>query len=268
MKFSTSFGRNEEVLYEEREVGDSKYIAYLTLNRPEKRNALSNEMLNALCDAVDEASRNEVRVIVIRGAGSCFSAGHDLKEISEGGEAEVRTVFENCYRLMRKIRQVAKPVIAQVHGYAVAAGCQLVAACDMAVAEENARFSLPGVKIGLFCTTPLAIVSRCVSRKKAFEMAFTGEFVDAREAERIGLVNRVVKEEELEETVFELARKIAGYSRSVIEKGKEFFYKQYCMNEFDALLYGIDVIVEMSKSDAAKEGLSAFFEKREPNWPD
>ncbi len=268
MKFSTSFGSGDEVLYEEVEVEEGRNVAYLTLNRPEKRNALSMEMLNALCDAIDEASRKEVRTIVIKGAGKCFSAGHDLGEIREGDEREVRAIFENCYRLMRKIRLIPKPVIAQVHGYAVAAGCQLVAACDMAVAAESTKFSLPGVRIGLFCTTPLAVVSRSIGRKKAFEMAFTGEMIDAKEAERIGLVNRVVKDEELEKEVFELAKKLSTFSRSVIERGKEFFYKQYCMNEFDALLYGIDVIVEMSREEAAKEGLSAFLEKREPRWPD
>ncbi len=277
--YSTSFGAGDEVLYEEVVAGKDgkedeeargtrKRIAYITLNRPEKRNALSMEMLNALCDAMDEASKPEVGAVVMRGNGKCFSAGHDLREIAESEEKTVRTIFENCYRLMRKIRLIPKPVIAKVHGYAVAAGCQLVAACDMAVAAESAKFSLPGVKIGLFCTTPLAVVSRVVGRKKAFEMAFTGEMLDAREAERMGLVNRVVRDEELERETFELAKKVSSYSSSVIGKGKEFFYKQYCMNEFDALLYGIDVIVEMSRGEAAKEGLSAFFEKREPEWPD
>lgn len=261
----TEFGKNSEVLYEEVEF-DGKKAAYITLNRPEKRNALSFEMLNALCDSLDKANRPKVRAVVIKGAGSCFSAGHDLKEIAEGDETFVRLIFENCYRVMRKIRQIPKPVIAQVHGYALAAGCQLVAACDMALAAENARFSLPGVKIGLFCTTPLAVVSRVVGRKKAFEMAFTGEMIDAFEAERIGLVNRVVEDDRLEEEVKKLVGKLLNYSRDVMEKGKEFFYRQYCMNEFEALLYGIDVIVEMSRSEAAKEGLSAFLEKREARW--
>ncbi len=252
-----SFGRNAEVLYEEKDG-----IAFITMNRPEKMNALSMEMLNALCDAFDEASKPEIRVVVVKGTGRCFSAGHDLKEIAESDEDYVRAIFENCYRLMRKIRQIPKPVIAQVHGYAVAAGCQLVAACDMAIAAKSARFSLPGVKIGLFCTTPLAVVSRNVNRKKAFELAFTGEEIDAVEAERVGLINRAVEDEELEREVNELARKLCRFSRNVMERGKEFFYRQYCMNEFDALLYGIDVIVEMSKSEDARKGLKAFFERK------
>ncbi len=252
------FGKNSEVIYEL-----ENKVAYLTLNRPEKRNALSTEMLNALCDALDEASDAEVRAVVIKGEGKGFSAGHDLKEILEG---DTRNVFESCYRLVRKIRQIRKPVIAQVHGFAIAAGCQLVAACDMAIAAESTKFSLPGVKIGLFCATPVATLSRKVSMKKLFEMAFTGEEIDAKEAERIGLINRAVPDEELEIEVKKLAEKFAKFSRNVIGDGKEFFYKQYCMNEFEALLYGIDVIVEMSEKKDAKEGISAFFEKREPVW--
>ncbi|RUM34999.1 MAG: enoyl-CoA hydratase [Archaeoglobus sp.] len=255
------FGRNSEVIYTEVNVDGGK-VAYLTLNRPEKKNALSLEMLNALCDAMDEASKPEIRAVVLKGAGNCFSAGHDLREIAEGDETFVRTIFESCYRLMRKIRQIPKPVVAQVHGYAVAAGCQIVAACDMAFASEDAKFSLPGVKIGLFCATPLAIISRVIGRKKAFEMAFTGEIIDAFEAEKIGLINRVVKNHELDSEVRDVVGKLSKFSRSVIEKGKEFFYKQYCMNEFDAILYGIDVIVDMCGEQAAREGISSFLEKR------
>ncbi len=255
------FGKNSEVIYE-LENG----ISYITMNRPEKRNALSLEMLNALCNAIDEATNPEVKAVVIKGNGKCFSAGHDLKELLESDENYIRVVFETCYNLVRKIRLIKKPVIAQVHGCAVAAGCQLVAACDMVFAGESAKFSLPGVKIGLFCTTPVAVLSKKVSMKKLFEMAFTGEFIDAKEAEKIGLINKAVPDESLEHEVRSIAKKLTKFSRYVIGKGKEFFYKQYCMNEFEALLYGIDVIVEMSQENDAKEGIRAFLEKRTPKW--
>ncbi len=252
------------VLYEQ----DGK-IGYITLNRPEKRNALSFELLKELEELIKSISEErKVRVVVIRGAGKVFSSGHDLNEILNKHPLEVERLFKKCYDVMLAIRNAPQPYIAQVHGVATAAGCQLVAACDMAVAAKSAKFATPGVQIGLFCYTPIVFVSRAVGRKKAFEMGFTGELISAEEAYRIGLVNKVVPDEKLEEETRKLAEKVARYSLRVLESGKRFFYKQLFMEDFQALAYGVEIISLHSASDDAIEGISAFFEKREPRFED
>ena len=242
-------------------------IGIITLNRPEKRNALSFELLSELKGLIDEISKNRrERVVIIRGAGKAFSSGHDLNEILNRHPCEVEKLFLKCYEVMKAIREAPQPYIAQVHGIATAAGCQLVAACDMAVASKSAKFATPGVKIGLFCYTPTVFVSRAVGRKKAFEMGFTGELIDAEEALKFGLVNKVVEDDKLEEETLKLAEKISKYSLRVLESGKRFFYKQIFMEDFQALAYATEIISLHSSSDDAIEGISAFFEKREAKW--
>ncbi|WP_202319725.1 enoyl-CoA hydratase-related protein [Archaeoglobus neptunius] len=242
-------------------------VGVITLNRPETRNALSMDLLAELEELIGRVSaERRVRVVVIRGAGKAFSSGHDLKEILNQHPIEVERLFNQCYRVMQAIRDAPQPYIAQVHGVATAAGCQLVAACDMAVAAKSALFATPGVKIGLFCFTPVTFVSRAVGRKKAFEMGFTGEFITADEAMRFGLVNKVVEDDRLEEETMNLAEKVAGYSLNVLESGKRFFYKQLFMEDFQALAYATEAISLYSSTEDAREGISAFFEKRTPVW--
>ncbi len=252
----------KNLIFEKREK-----IGIITLNRPEKRNALSLELLSELKELIDDISeRREERVVIIKGAGKVFSSGHDLNEILNQHPCDVEKLFLKCYEVMNAIRNASQPYIAQVHGVATAAGCQLVAACDMAVASKTAKFATPGVKIGLFCYTPIVFVSRAVGRKKAFEMGFTGEAINAEEALKFGLVNKVVEDEKLEEETLKLAEKISKYSLKVLESGKRFFYKQILMEDFQALSYATETISLHSSSDDAKEGISAFFEKREPKW--
>lgn len=242
-------------------------VGIITLNRPETRNALSMELLSELEELINKISEDrDIRVVVITGAGKAFSSGHDLKEILNQHPFDVERLFNKCYRVMWAIRKAPQPYIAMVNGIATAAGCQLVAACDMAVAAKSALFATPGVKIGLFCYTPVTSVSRAVGRKKAFEMGFTGEFITADEALQFGLVNKVVDDEELEEETMKLAEKIAKYSLNVLESGKRFFYNQLFMEDFQALAYATEAISLYSSTDDAKEGISAFFEKREPVW--
>ncbi len=251
-----------DVLYSE-----MNKVGYITLNRPEKRNALSYSLLNEMLGLIREISEErKVRVVVIRGEGKVFSSGHDLNEILNKHPIEVERLFNKCYEVMLAIRNAPQPYIAQVHGVATAAGCQLVAACDMAVASSDALFATPGVQIGLFCYTPIAFVSRCVGRKKAFEMGFTGEYITADEALKYGLVNKVVPKDKLEEETRKLAEKIARFSLNVLESGKRFFYKQIFMEDFQALAYAVETISLYSSADDAIEGISAFFEKREPKW--
>lgn len=242
-------------------------VGIITLNRPETRNALSMSLLKELEELIGRISgERRVRVVVIRGEGKAFSSGHDLKEILEQQPLQVEKLFEQCYRVMWAIRNAPQPYIAMVHGVAAAAGCQLVAACDLAVAAKSAMFATPGVKIGLFCYTPITFVSRAVGRKKAFEMGFTGEFISAEEALRFGLINKVVEDEKLEEETMKLAESIARYSLRVLESGKKFFYKQLFMEDFHALAYASEAISLHSSSRDAIEGIKAFFEKREPEW--
>jgi len=250
-------------------------VMRLTLNDSKRRNALSEEMMAKLTDSLDQASKNDaVRVIVIAGKGPAFCAGHDLKQMSAGrnsadnGHEYFKEVFTVCSKLMQLITNNSKPVIAEVAGVATAAGCQLVASCDLAIAGESARFVTPGVNIGLFCSTPMVALSRNVSNKAAMEMLLTGEMVDSKKAEHIGLINRVVDDKKITEATMAMAEIIASKSRMTVKTGKQAFYRQKEMSLTDAYDYASSVMVEnMLKSDA-KEGIDAFSEKRQPKWQD
>jgi enoyl-CoA hydratase/carnithine racemase len=245
-------------------------IARVTLNRPEKRNALSLELMGDLTRVLRDIGRDRsARVVVISAAGPAFSAGHDLAEMSASRDtAFYRTLFEACGELMGAIRTIPQPVIAQVHGVATAAGCQLVAACDLAVAEEGARFGTPGVKIGLFCSTPMVPISRAVGRKRALEMLLTGDLVDAATALDWGLVNRVVPAEALCDAVTELASKIASASALTVSIGKQAFYAQVDVDERQAYDITVPVMTMNAMTDDAAEGIGAFLQKRTPVWQD
>lgn len=250
------------ILYEEKDK-----IGGLTLNRPEKRNALSLEMLEEVSDCLQAvALKKQAKVLIIKGAGTAFSAGHDMREILGQPLNEIRHLFQTCLDLMMQIHAMPQPVIAQVHGIATAAGCQLVAACDLVVAEEGARFATPGVKIGLFCSTPMVAVSRAVGRKKALEMLLTGAFMGAREAMQYGLINKVVPPEHLEEDTRTWAMEMARYSLVTLGLGKQAFYQQIEMHEKEAFHYTKELISANALMDDATEGMSAFFEKRTPVW--
>ena len=250
-------------------------VLRLVLNRPQARNALSSELLAALQAALAGAAQdNATRVIVIAAEGPVFSSGHDLKEMAQhradgdAGRAAYAGLFAQCSAMMQAIVRSPKPVIAQVQGVATAAGCQLVASCDLAVASSAARFATPGVDIGLFCSTPMVALSRNVPRKAAMEMLLTGEMVDAEQALRIGLVNRVVAGDDLESETMALAAKIASKPRFTLKTGKEAFYRQLEMPLAEAYDYTTRVMTENMLEAEACEGISAFLEKREPRWPD
>jgi enoyl-CoA hydratase/carnithine racemase len=253
---------------------DQGPVAVLTLNRPEARNCLSENLLAALHAAVTEIGGSDaVRAIVITGAGSAFSSGHDLKELSshrtdpDRGKAYFAKIMDACSQMMLAIVRSPKPVIAAVNGIATAAGCQLVATCDLAVASEDARFATPGVNIGLFCSTPMVALSRNLSRKAAMEMLLLGDMVVAKEAKELGLVNRVVKPDETVNAAVELGRKIAEKPKATLKIGKETFYRQLEMPLDEAYAYASAVMVENMLHDEAKEGIGAFLEKRAPRWP-
>ena len=245
-------------------------IAWLTMNRPAARNALSRGLMTALEAALDRvASDAAVRVVVIAGAGPAFCAGHDLREIrAEPGRAAYEALFAQCSRLMTRIVRLPKPVIARVHGVATAAGCQLVASCDLAVAAETARFATPGVNIGLFCSTPMVALSRAIGRKAAMEMLLTGDFIDAATAKALGLVNQVVAAGELRAATDALAHKIAEKSALAIALGKEAFYRQIAMDLSSAYTYTNEVMTDNMQAHDAEEGIDAFIEKRKPVWRD
>jgi enoyl-CoA hydratase/carnithine racemase len=243
-------------------------VCTLTLNRGDRLNPLSTAMLDALQTELDALMVDPaVRVVVLAGAGKHFCAGHDLREMQAHPEqAWQKELFAQCSRMMLSLVRLPQPVIARVHGVAVAAGCQLVSMCDLAVASEEARFALPGIKSGLFCTTPGVGVSRNLSRKHAMELLLTGDLVDARTAERWGLVNRVVPAAELDAAVAELAGRIAGHSRAVNALGKRLFYEQVERGIEDAYeLAGDGMACNMTYEDAA-EGIEAFLTKRAPVW--
>jgi enoyl-CoA hydratase/carnithine racemase len=250
-------------------------VLRLTLNSPSNRNALSQAMMGALQSALDAAaSDGETRVIVIAGNGPAFCAGHDLRELDgarsapDRGRAFFARLMAQCAALMQSIVNHPRPVIADVRGIATAAGCQLVASCDLAVASGNSRFATPGVQIGLFCSTPMVALSRNVSRKHAMEMLLTGDMIDAQRAQEIGLVNRVVDEAQMDAAVGELARKIAGRSLMTLKTGKQAFYQQADMDLAQAYAHTVDVMIDnMLKADAV-EGVSAFLQKRQPQWRD
>ncbi|HYX89233.1 MAG TPA: enoyl-CoA hydratase [Gaiellaceae bacterium] len=241
--------------------------ARITLNRPEKRNALSLKLMEELIGTLKTLGGDrEVRAIVIDGAGPAFSAGHDLSEMVGRDVGFYQKLFDVCVELMETIHRVPQPVIAKVHGVATAAGCQLVAACDLAVATDDARFATPGVKIGLFCSTPMVPLSRAIGRKRALEMLVTGDLIDARTALGWGLVNRVVPAHELDEAVAELVDKIAASSPLTVGIGKEAFYSQVELDEHRAYDLTKSVMALNSLAADAQEGICAFLEKRRPRW--
>jgi len=250
-------------------------VQRLTLNRGNARNALSVALMGALQEALDEAANDKsVRVVVIAANGPAFSSGHDLKEMTaqrqsaDKGRAAFAALFTQCSKLMQTVVRLPKPVIAEIQGIATAAGCQLVASCDLAVAASSARFATPGVNIGLFCSTPMVALSRNVSRKHAMEMLLTGEMIPADEAHRIGLVNRVVAPDALTAETMKLATLIASKPHGTLKIGKEAFYRQVEMGLSEAYDFASRVMTENMLAAEAAEGIGAFVEKREPKWPE
>ena len=242
-------------------------VVTLTLNNPERRNALSSPTLAALESLLTEiADDDAARVVVLRSEGPVFSSGHDLNELVNGDAEDYAGVFEACTRVMEAIRLLPKPVIAQVQGLATAAGCQLVATCDIAVAADTAAFATPGVQIGLFCTTPGVAVARSVMPKKAMEMLLTGRPISAQEALDFGLISRIVAADELETQVAQLATQIASASAHTLALGKAAFYRQIEMDRPSAYQFASQVMVDNLLADDAKEGISAFLGKRQPIW--
>jgi enoyl-CoA hydratase/carnithine racemase len=241
--------------------------ARVVLNRPERRNALSLGLMEEVIAALREVSLDpDTRAIVIEGAGPAFSAGHDLSEMIDREEAFLAELFDRCTVMMQTIAELPQPVIAKVHGIATAAGCQLVAACDLAVAAEGTRFATPGVSIGLFCSTPMVAVSRAVGRKRAMQMLLTGEPIDARTALDWGLINRVVPADELESAVLELVQALARSSPYTVATGKRAFYAQIDRSESEAYEHCKLVMTENALAADAQEGMTAFLQKRPPVW--
>ncbi len=255
------------------ERNDTGAIARLHMNAPERLNALSDEMLAAL-QAEFDALRDDrsIRAVVLSGEGKAFCAGHDLKQMTagrqseDGGKAYFQDLFNRCAQMMKSIQSLPQPVIAQVHGIATAAGCQLVATCDLAVAAEGTRFGVNGVNIGLFCSTPMVALSRNIPRKQAFEMLTTGGFLSAERAQELGLVNRVVPETQLNDQALALAEQIADKLGVAVKIGKEAFYQQLQMPLDQAYAYTGEVMVQNMLHRDTEEGISAFIEKRPPNW--
>lgn len=248
-------------------------IARLTLNAPASLNALSDAMLAALADTLDRiAADPAVRVVILRGAGKAFCAGHDLKEMQaargsqDKGAAYFLDLFTRCGAVMQRLPALPQPVIAEVHGIATAAGCQLVASCDMAVAAEGTRFGVNGVNIGLFCSTPMVALTRNLPRKMAFEMLTTGEFIDAARARDLGLVNRVVPQDQLAEATLALADTVAGKLNAAVKIGKRAFYDQIDLGLAEAYAHTAAVMAENMLWRDTEEGIRAFLEKRAPDW--
>jgi enoyl-CoA hydratase/carnithine racemase len=242
-------------------------IAHVTMNRPQRRNALSLAHMQELVSCLKGiGDGREARIVVLRGEGPAFCAGHDLSEMVGRDPEFYRRLFDVCCELMQTIQKIPQPVIAQVHGVATAAGCQLAATCDLVVASEDARFATPGVKIGLFCSTPMVALSRAVGQKKSMEMLLTGELISAREALTEGLVNRVVPAERLEAETRALAGKIAEASPLVVGVGKQAFYRQLEMPTDQAYAYTREVMSFNASFADAQEGMCAFLEKRKPEW--
>ena len=247
-------------------------VTRLTLNSPERLNALSDEMLAELTSMLDTIGADpSVKAVIINGTGKAFCAGHDLKQMQakreapDGGAAALKDLFDRCATMMGKIQSLHQPV-AQVHGIATAAGCQLVATCDLAVAAEGTRFGVNGVNIGLFCSTPMVALTRNIGRKAAFEMLTTGRFIETDEALKLGLINRAVAETDLADAALELARTIAGKLGSAVRHGKGAFYAQAEMPVADAYAFTGDVMVRNMADPDTDEGINAFLEKRNPNW--
>jgi enoyl-CoA hydratase/carnithine racemase len=251
------------VAFEHVLVDDGEVITQVTLNRPDRRNALSLELMRDLQAALEQAGG---RVVVIAGAGPAFSAGHDLTELVACEDDDAAELFDTCASLMTTVQSIPQPVIAKVHGVATAAGCQLVASCDLAIAETGARFATPGVRIGLFCSTPMVPLTRAIGPKRAMQMLLTGDLVDAATAIDWGLINDAVPPDELDAAVQALAERIAEASPMVLALGKRTFYEQVGMPQGDAYALAAKVMTENAATDDAHEGINAFLEKRRPTW--
>jgi enoyl-CoA hydratase/carnithine racemase len=247
---------------------NARDIAWLTLNRPKAYNALSSDLMSELISSLNSiANERDIKVVVIKGAGKGFCAGHDLQEMKvNNNETFLENFFAQCCVLMQAIVNLPQPVIAQVHGTAAAAGCQLVASCDLAFADYNATFATPGVNIGLFCSTPMVAVSRKINRKKMIEMLLLGDKIDSKTAVEHGLINRRVPGKLLNEAVSQVANKIASKSPLTLKIGKEAFYKQLEMPLSEAYEYTSKVMIQNMQARDAEEGISAFIEKRLPVW--
>src|SRR5664280_417828 len=242
-------------------------IALVTLNRPQRRNAFSLALMQELIDCLSEiGSRRDLRAVILAANGTVFSAGHDLSEMVGRDVSEYRRLFDVCTELMEKLQSIPQPVIAEVQGIATAAGCQLVATCDLAIASEDAAFATPGVRIGLFCTTPMVALSRAIGRKRALEMLLTGELIDAHRAADWGLVNRVVAADRLRAETRQLAGRIAQASDMVVALGKQAFYTQIDLDQPKAYAYAKEVMSTNALAQDAQEGISSFLEKRTPCW--
>jgi enoyl-CoA hydratase/carnithine racemase len=242
-------------------------IALVTLNRPQRRNALSLALMQELIDCLSEiGSRRDLRAVILAANGTVFSAGHDLSEMVGRDVSEYRRLFDVCTELMEKLQSIPQPVIAEVQGIATAAGCQLVTTCDLAIASEDAAFATPGVRIGLFCTTPMVALSRAIGRKRALEMLLTGELIDAHRAADWGLVNRVVAADRLRAETRQLAGRIAQASDMVVALGKQAFYTQIDLDQPKAYAYAKEVMSTNALAQDAQEGISSFLEKRIPCW--
>jgi enoyl-CoA hydratase/carnithine racemase len=244
----------------------SDAILTLTLNQPERRNALSRSMLGSLSRALGQARAPAVRVVVLRAAGPVFSSGHDLRELSKAGPEEREQIFAACTQVMEGLRGLPVPVIAEVGGLATAAGCQLAASCDLVIASTRAGFATPGVNIGLFCSTPAVPLCRLIPPRKAMEMLLTGDSISACEAERMGLVNRVVEPDQLRTETRTWAERLAARPADVIALGKRIFYQQLPLDLSDAYLVAQSAMVQNAGFANAREGMVAFLEKREPVW--
>jgi enoyl-CoA hydratase/carnithine racemase len=242
-------------------------IAILTLNRPERRNALSLELMRDLLACLEAIGRDrQVRAVILEAAGKVFCSGHDLSQMTGRDVNEYREIFDVCSELMQKLQSIPQPVIAAVQGIATAAGCQLVASCDLALAAEEAAFATPGVKIGLFCTTPMVALTRAIGRKRALQMLLTGELVDARTAADWGLINQVVPSSELQTAARAMAERIAGASSLTVGIGKQAFYSQIDLDQPKAYAYAKEVMTMNAMAADAQEGIGAFLEKRKPCW--
>lgn len=251
------------------EIDAEARIATLTLNRPEKRNALSLALMTELIEVLREVgSRRDVSVVILAGDGPAFSAGHDLGEMTGRSVEDYREIFDRCCELMETLQSIPQPVIARIQGIATAAGCQLAATCDLVVAEEDARFGTPGVKIGLFCSTPMVAISRVIGQKRAMQMLLTGVPIDAPTAADWGLVNEVVPGDQLESRTRELAEQIAAASSVVTGIGKEAFYAQISRDQHSAYDYAKTVMTMNALAADAQEGICAFLDKRQPTWSD
>ena len=256
---------NNLLTYEE-----NNKIAILTLNRPNQQNSLSSELMKALIYKLDEIKDNKnIKVVILLANGKNFCAGHDLKELKiDKSEQRFKQIFELCSKLMVKIVRLPKPVIAGVQGIATAAGCQLVASCDLAIASNTSKYATPGVNIGLFCSTPMVAVSRNVNRKQTMEMLLMGEFITPLKAKEIGLINNIVKDDNLKKETLKVAKMIASKSTATVAIGKEAFYKQLEMGIEDAYKYTSKVMSSNMLQQDAQEGISAFIENRDPIWSD